>query len=278
MLQGVRWFARRAIRPDLDDLRGRIQQLERDLLLDRSHADLGPGVAAAFDADRNTPEYQGAFLEPEPLVTVIVATRNRADLLMSRAVASLQEQSYERLEVIVVGDRSTDDSRQRVANLRDPRFVWCDLPGRDPYPNDALWRWMVAGGPAMNEGLRRAGGTFITHLDDDDEHHPQRIEKLLTFTQQVRADLVYHPFSFESADGAWGVNDARELALGRVTTSSIFYHHWLKRVEWDPYSYSRGEPGDWSRLRKFKWLNCNAQRFPEVLLTHYRERGNTRDV
>ena len=56
-----------------------------------------------FDA-RASDEYELAYQEPEPLVTVRVATYNLADTLVERALASVRAQTYERFEVIVVGD------------------------------------------------------------------------------------------------------------------------------------------------------------------------------
>jgi hypothetical protein len=125
----------------------------------------------------------------------------------------------------------------------------------------------------MNHALSLATGDFITHLDDDDEHMPDRVEKLVRHIQQTRADIVFHPFWRETAPDTWSVNQAARFEYTRVTTSSIFYHRWFRAVPWDLEAYRYHEPGDWNRLRKFLYLGANAVRYPEPLLRHYRERN-----
>jgi hypothetical protein len=209
----------------------------------------------------------------EPLVSVCVSTYNRARLLTERCLPSILAQSYPRLQVIVVGDRCDDDTEQRVQHIGDPRLVFVNLPLRPHYPADAVQRWMVAGTQAVNTALALARGDFITHLDDDDEYLPQRLEKLVHFARTERCDFIWHPFWAQAADGQWSLNEARDLAPGQVTTSSVFYRSWFRRIGWDPEAYLLREPGDWNRIRKLKFLGACCRRHPEALLRHYKERN-----
>jgi hypothetical protein len=152
-------------------------------------------------------EYYAAYEQPEPLVTVCIATYNRAELVTTRAVPSILAQDYKNLEVLVVGDACTDDTAQRIAKIRDSRVSFSNLPQRGNYPSNPDWRWMVAGSAAMNEGLRLARGAFVTHLDDDDEHLPERVSTLLAKIKSTRADLIWHPFMAERASG-WELVEA----------------------------------------------------------------------
>jgi predicted nuclease with TOPRIM domain len=96
-----------------DELRARCSDLEQRLLLLQSqhlHArdlvdllksrvELGPEPFRAFQ------EWKAAHPIPdEPLVSVCVATYNRAGLLVERCLASIRAQTYRRLDVVVVGD------------------------------------------------------------------------------------------------------------------------------------------------------------------------------
>lgn len=238
----------------------------------RSLRDPGLGARSAFLRERKGAAYQAAFDEPEPLVTVCIATFNRGLLLTQRSIPSILAQTYRNIELIVVGDGCTDDTEERVAAIGDPRLRFENLAERGRYPDDPIHRWMVAGTAAMNRALSLARGTFVTHLDDDDEHDAARVEKLLAALRGERADLVYHPFRYEMPDGTWRTNAAEGLRLGKVTTSSIFYHRRLARIPWDVEAWRYGEPGDWNRLRKIRFLGVRAVRHPDTLLTHYRER------
>lgn len=226
-----------------------------------------------FYYDRNSDEYRNVFTKKEPLVTVCIATYNRSQLLVERSIASVLGQTYKNIELIVIGDCCTDDTAQLVGAISDPRLRFLNLPERGNYPENPQHRWCVAGTVPINHALKLAQGDFITHLDDDDEFVPDRIEKLVSFIQCEKADLVWHPFWHERKNGKWDLKKAEEFVGGQVTTSSIFYHRWFAAIPWDIEAYRYQEPGDWNRLRKFKYLGARLVRYHEPLLKHYIERN-----
>lgn len=238
--------------------------------------DVGLRRRAAFQKLRQTSEYQSVFDDPTPLVSILVATYNRAHLLRDRAVRSLLAQTYTNIEVIVVGDCCTDATAEVMAGIDDPRLRFINLPQRGNYPEEPRLRWMVAGTAPINHALALANGAFISHLDDDDEHAPDRVEVLLNHIRASRADLLFHPFRFEEPDGGWQVNDADSFRWGQATTSSIFYHRHFCSLGWDPLAYRLHEPGDWNRLRKIGFMGARIERNPGVFLAHYRERNQSK--
>lgn len=211
-----------------------------------------------------------------PLVSICVATYNRARLLTERCVASLLRQTWTNIEIIVVGDCCTDDTGERLAAIGDSRIRFVNLPQRGNYPVETNRRWQVAGSIPMNHALALCNGYFISHLDDDDEHDPNRIEKLVAFAIQRDLDFVWHPFWVESKHGKWDLLPCDFFRLGNVTTSSIFYRSWLTRIQWDVNAHLLSEPGDWNRLRKFKYLGVKSDRYPDPLLRHYAERSQAK--
>jgi glycosyltransferase involved in cell wall biosynthesis len=213
------------------------------------------------------------FVGTPPLVSVNIATYNRAEILLERSLPSILQQTYDNLEINIVGDGCTDDTERLIRKVRDPRVRFVNLAERGNYPSDPARRWMVAGTAALNHALSMTTGDFVTHLDDDDEHLPDRIEKLLLFSLSNDCDFVWHPFLLEDTQGNWIVNDAQAPVLGSVTTSAIFYRGWLKTIAWDVEAHWLDEPGDWNRIRRMKLLGPNCMRYPERLLRHYRERN-----
>lgn len=248
-------------------------RLREDL---RSARDLGLGATLRFRAERRSRAYRAVYEDPDPLVTICIGTYNRAHLLLERSVRSALGQSWRNVEVIVVGDHCTDGTDALMRSVRDARLRWINLPEPSRYPDDPHKRWMVAGTVPFNRALAEARGSFVTHLDDDDEHAPDRVEKLLAFIRETRADLVYHPFEHEEPSGDWTLNPALHFMSGRVTTSSIFYHRALAAIPWDIEAHRYAEPGDWNRLRKIRYLGAKTRRYPEPLLKHYRERNQKR--
>jgi len=114
----------------------------------------------------DTPEQLISAAPPDSsgaLVSVVIPTHNRAALL-HRAIESVRRQTYPNLEIIVVDDASTDETRMVVERLIDPRIR---------YLRHAVSR---GGSAARNTGIKAATGEYIAFLDDDDEWEPQKTE------------------------------------------------------------------------------------------------------
>ena len=179
-----------------------------------------------------------------PLVSVAVATYNRAELLTERCIPSVLGQTYENLELIVVGDHCTDGTEEAVARIDDPRLKFFNLPEKSVYPEDPRRRWMVAGTPPTNKAFSMAQGDYVTQLDDDDEYLPERLEKLVAFAGENECDFVWHPYWVEDEAGQRLVK-AERFSYGQVTNASAFYRSWFKKIEADIDSHRLMEPGDW---------------------------------
>ena len=253
----------------LDWLRG---HLMREVDRTRSRRDVPDADLVKLAAYRRSPEYATLFKNPRPLVSVVISTYNRAQLLVERSLDSVLRQDYDRIEAIVVDDASTDDTERRVRALGDARITFVRMI------DHSLPKELSAGVEARNLGLAMATGDFITHLDDDDEFTTDRVGKLLSFAQQERAEFVWHPFWWQEVAGQeWAINDAPTMELANATTGSVFYIGWLKRYPWDPLSVLRYEqPDDWALFRLLRDMGVVMKRYPEPLLRHYKEGQNPR--
>lgn len=141
-----------------------------------------------------------------PTVSIIVATRNRAEHL-EIALQCIKAQSHQDFEVIVIDDGSSTDTLQsydRIWAALDNRFIL--VP---PVAPNALGT-----GPAnaRNRGIERAQGEFIAFLDDDDkwiasDHLEVGLKALRQFDgdfffanmQGYRGDRVTRPDWFDYA-------------------------------------------------------------------------------
>ncbi|MDE1874951.1 MAG: glycosyltransferase family 2 protein [Patescibacteria group bacterium] len=127
----------------------------------------------------------------EPLISVIIPTYNEAARI-GRAVRSMQDQTYKNLEIIVVDDGSTDDTRGIVEAIaaRDPRVSFVAPP--DPAPKRTNWRGydINAGFAARNYGFGIARGEWITTQDADDASLLNRIETQYELAKKYGADMV----------------------------------------------------------------------------------------
>jgi glycosyltransferase involved in cell wall biosynthesis len=114
------------------------------------------------------------------LITIYIPTFNRLNLL-KRALKSALNQSYPKVEVIVVDDGSVDGTIEYMLrlqeNIRNVTFVQKDAEAK--------------GAPASrNLAIRLAKGRLVTGLDDDDYFHPKRLELLLSCYDESYAAIA----------------------------------------------------------------------------------------
>ncbi len=115
-------------------------------------------------------------------VSIILPTYNRIELLATRAIPTVQAQSYANWELLVISHGSTDGTNEFIENLsRQDSRIKLVLQDRSRlgYPPSAENHWLVGPVKPINAGLRAVTGKWIARIDDDDEWHPNHLEKLL---------------------------------------------------------------------------------------------------
>lgn len=114
----------------------------------------------------------------EPLVSIIIRTCNRPDVLKN-AIDSVLEQTYSNIEIVIIedGSNSAEEMLQReYANLRYQYMHTKKKSGRT-----------VAG----NLGLKNAGGEYFNFLDDDDILLPNHVKTVLEALKRENGLAAY---------------------------------------------------------------------------------------
>ncbi len=110
-------------------------------------------------------------MEKWPLVSVIIPCYNAAKFL-PRTIESVLSQEYPKVEIIVIDDGSTDNTREVVRPYlkRGVRYISQDN----------------SGGPARprNVGIRNAAGDYIFLFDSDDLMLPAKITRSVEFLER----------------------------------------------------------------------------------------------
>lgn len=107
------------------------------------------------------------------LVSIVMPTYNCAAYI-GAAIASVQAQTYENWELIIVDDASTDQTADVIAPfLTDQRILYHRMERNQ--------------GPAAvrNQALGLAKGAYIAFLDSDDLWLPEKLERQISFMQQT---------------------------------------------------------------------------------------------
>lgn len=124
-----------------------------------------------------------------PDVSFIIAAYNSAKTIR-RAVESTLAQRDVTVEVIVIDDGSTDETRDVVCAIADERVRLISL-ARNRGP-----------GGARNAGFDAAKGRWVAILDADDEVEPQRLSRMTETAAKLNADIVVDNLEVITGDGA----------------------------------------------------------------------------
>lgn len=117
------------------------------------------------------------------LVSVIIPARNESAVIET-VVTSVLASAYRPIEVVVLDDRSTDDTTARVAELarRDPRLRL--VAGRELPPGWYGKPW------ACLQGYQAARGELLLFTDADTRHAPELLGRAVGALRETGADLL----------------------------------------------------------------------------------------
>ena len=163
-----------------DQVTANLHSLRNQLILNNPHLlELGNVVEAQQSMNRHLHGTPGSVSPTKrPLVSVIIPTYNRPELL-KRAILSVLEQSLTDCEIIVTNDGPIDveeiitplNHRNNITYLKHPHNK--GLPA------------------ARNTGIKQSRGKYIAYLDDDDCYFPEHLETLVNHLETTSAQVAY---------------------------------------------------------------------------------------
>jgi glycosyltransferase involved in cell wall biosynthesis len=149
----------------------------------------------------------------EPIVSVVIATKNRASYLRA-SIQSVLDQSFGDFELIVIDDGSEDNTQDVLKSFKDPRLK---------HMHNEI---SLGVGGARNRANAVARGRYIAVHDDDDLMMPCRLEQQLG-TIEAGVQGVYGGWiDFGNDDSNFTfVPGKQPFGLGAIGfSSSVFLH------------------------------------------------------
>ena len=157
-------------------------------------------------------------------VSVIIPAYNQATFI-PKAVASLQAQTLESWECLVVDDGSTDNTAEIVANLalHEPRVR-------------LLQKQNGGSASARDMGLQHVQGEFIQFLDADDTIASNKLEQQVLLMEREKLDISYTAFCSEDDQGNRTRSHAVRLNTYKILVcwglgASVPVHSFLYRTD-----------------------------------------------
>lgn len=126
----------------------------------------------------------------DELVSIIMPSYNTAQYI-GESIKSVQAQTYENWELIIVDDCSTDNTDTAV----------------DPFLSDERIRYLKnsrnsGAAVSRNYALREAKGKWIAFLDSDDLWLPDKLEKQINFMTENNYKFTYTDYKI-CLNGSW---------------------------------------------------------------------------
>ncbi|EJS61636.1 TPA: glycosyltransferase [Bacillus thuringiensis] len=142
-----------------------------------------------------------------PYVSVITPSYNSIRFI-GETISSVQNQSYENWEMIIVDDGSTDQSAAKIKEIieGDSRIRLLSLKEN------------VGAAKARNLAIQEARGRYIAFLDSDDIWLPHKLKTQLLFMEEMNIAFSYASYSLIDENG-------NELNREVSAPKSVDYHY-----------------------------------------------------
>ncbi|MGZ9585242.1 glycosyltransferase [Paenibacillus marinisediminis] len=143
----------------------------------------------------------------KPLVSIVIPFYN--DPYIAEAIESALAQTYMNKEIIVVDDGSTS-FMDRIK----------------PYRSRIKYARKNNGGTAsaLNHGIRRSSGSYITWLSSDDRFYPKKLEVQTKYLVNRGGYISHTNFDLINSEG-----HITESGAGmKIATASAFYHSFFE--------------------------------------------------
>ena len=131
-----------------------------------------------YSGVKDGPFYQIKKIDTNPLVSIIVRTCNRPQVLRETLI-SLRNQTYKNIEIIVVEDGKDTTSKMLEEEFSDLNIKYLAL-GKN-----------VGRCKAGNKGLEMATGKYLNFLDDDDLFYEDHVEVLVSELEKSDYQVAY---------------------------------------------------------------------------------------
>ena len=156
-------------------------------------------------------------------VSIIIPVYNSSKYL-KECINSVIKQTYKNLEIIIVNDKSTDNSLEIINSFSDKRIIVINLE-----KNSGV-------SIARNKGVEASTGDYICFLDSDDYWNLRKIEKQVKFIKNKA--FIYSDYEFLKNNKRHRVNVPKYMtykdALKNTTifTSTVMFNmEYLKKED-----------------------------------------------
>lgn len=121
------------------------------------------------------------------LISVVTPVYN-AEKFIENTINCVLNQTYDNIEMILCENGSTDNTKEILQGINDPRVKVIFLEDN------------AGAAEARNMGVREAKGDYIAYIDADDVWMPDKLEKQIAFMKEKDAAFCFTGYEFANED------------------------------------------------------------------------------
>jgi glycosyltransferase involved in cell wall biosynthesis len=196
-------------------------------------------------------------LTAPPKVSVIVPNYNHAKFLPER-FKSILDQKYENLQLIILDDCSTDNSRDVIRAFAESYVGECQVVFNEVNSGNAFVQWQ--------KGLSLANGDLIWICESDDTCDSEFLRQTIYLFQDQSVRLVFGNIQFMDAEGkiTEGMTHLRESAKPKIWdevnimpaaawfTGPLAVRNLIANVGGAVFRKPQLAPATWKNVREYK--------------------------
>lgn len=187
-----------------------------------------------------------------PLVSVLIPTYNYGRFL-KQCLESVVNQTYKNIEVIIVDDGSTDNTKQIIQEYPVVRYYYQNNSGVSV---------------ARNRLLKEARGEYIAFIDADDYWTEDKIEKQISYLQNHPDEDMVFSICRNFFDNEQVANNKKAQFLAQTDFLAGIPSALIKKEIFDKFGFFEddmeyGEDSEW--LMRVRLHGIKSGRIDEVL-------------
>lgn len=213
-----------------------------------------------------------------PLISIIVPIY-RVEAYLERCVTSIQQQSYEKIEILLIDDGSDDDCGEM-----------CDIIANNDKRVRVFHQSNKGLSAARNVGIENSNGEYLIFIDSDDYINHDMIKRLYIAIEKYDADIAMCGFDMVYEDGRIektvfnskhrvqllsGKDATKRLMQNLEPTMIVAWNKLVKSSVWNTMRFPEGKQheDDFTTYRLF----YEAERIVIIneQLYHYFQRANS---
>ncbi len=195
-------------------------------------------------------------------ISVIISTYNRGNII-ENSITSVLNQTYKNLEVIIIDDGSTDNTKEIIDKFEDKRLKYIKIKENLGAPN------------ARNIGIKEATGRYISFQDSDDLFYPNKLELQINnmFNQNSHLDFCKIKVFYNSSNHNFVPNQYQEknIIKGNIFSELISHGNFIstqsilvRKKFIEKYSFDTNMP----RLQDYELI---LRMIPKVKISYTRK-------